>query len=161
MKSLNQFLKDKIHLKDDDYMREVLDFALQAKSNGDLPVAASLVWAGGRRLIEHDTRSSDKNPLNYAVINVINKAADTLKRGKVKEAVLYSNVEPNLLCGLAIKAAGIKEVIFGVFDDKEGFLSANLLSEGTNLDISSIGGVLGEESFNILPQSMQECTRYE
>jgi tRNA(Arg) A34 adenosine deaminase TadA len=159
MKSLNNFIENKKRLKDVDYMNLALEVATNAKSNGDVPVAAVLVWAGGRQLVEHDTRYSDHNPLNYAVLNVLNKAADTLGRKRLSEAVLYTNIEPNVMCALAMMAAGVKEVVFGAFDLREGFQSSDLLA--AKLDIAAMGGVLGKESCDLLPESMQEHIRYE
>lgn len=154
-------MEQKRRLKDTDYMQIVLDVASRAKSQGDLPVGAALVWAGGQKLVEHDTRYSEQNPLCHAVINLINKAAGTIGRKKLSEAVLYCTVEPNLFCALAIEAAGIKEVVFGVYDDRDGFTSSNLLKEGLELDITVIGGVLGEKCCETLPKLMQEHIRYE
>jgi len=161
VKNLDGYMEQKRRLKDHDYMQIALEVAAEAKSRGDLPIAAVLVWAGGKQLVEHDTRYSEHNPLCYAVINLINKAAGTLGRKKLSEAVLYSNLEPNLLCALAIESAGVKEVVFGAYDDRDGFVSANLLKENTQLDITAIGGVLGQRCCESLPQSMQEHVRYE
>lgn len=161
MKSLNKFLEDKQRNKDEEYMQSALDVASQAKSNGDVPVAAILVWAGGRQYVEHDSRYSDYNPLNYAIINLINKAAETLGPNKLKEAVLYSTIEPNVMCAMAIRDAGIKEVVFGAYDDKDGFISSGLLTDHTLLDITAVGGVLGEKCCHSLPESMCEHVRYE
>lgn len=161
MKGLDRFMEQKRRLKDSDYMQVALEVAAQAKSQGDIPIAAVLAWAGGRQLVEHDTRYSEQNPLCHAVINLINKAAGTISRKKLSEAVLYCTVEPNLLCALAIEAAGIKEVVFGAYDDKDGFASSGLLKEEVELDITAIGGVLGQECCDSLPQIMQEHVRYE
>jgi tRNA(adenine34) deaminase len=161
MKDLDSYMENKRRFRDHDYMQVVLEVATQAKLGGDLPIAAVLTWAGGRQLVEHDTRYSERNPLCYAVINLINKAYGTLGRKKLSEAVLYSNLEPNLFCALAIKTAGIKEVVFGAYDDKEGFISTNLLREDAQLDLVAIGGILGKECCESLPQSIQEYVRYE
>jgi hypothetical protein len=59
------------------------------------------------------------------------------------------------------RKAGIKEVVFGAFDDLEGYLSSKPLAESVVLDISAIGGVMGEECCKILPESMTEHVRYE
>ncbi len=160
MQSMDKYMEGKRRFKDYDYMRVALEVSAQAKSNGDLPIAAVLVWAGGRQLVEHDTRYTDKNPLNHAIINLINKAAETLGRKNLGEAVLYSTLEPNTFCALAIASAGIKELVFGAYDDKDGFISSKLLDH-TLLDITAIGGVLGEDCCRALPQSMQEHVRYE
>jgi tRNA(Arg) A34 adenosine deaminase TadA len=161
MKSLHKYIEGRKRLKDVDYMQVALEVAQHAKSNGDVPIAAVLVWGGGRQLVEHDTRYTDYNPLNHAIINLLNKAAETIGRKKLKESTLYCTLEPNLMCAMAIETAGVKEVIFGAYDDKEGFMSARLLADHTLLDITAIGGILGQECCLLLPESMQEHVRYE
>jgi tRNA(adenine34) deaminase len=161
VKSLQGFIESKKRLKDVDYMEIALGVAVQAKANGDLPIAALLVWAGGTQLIEHDTRYTDRNPLNHAIINVLNKASDTLGRKKISEATLYTNLEPNVMCILALASAGIKEVVFGAFDDKDGFMSSRLLVDHTSLGVVAVGGILGKESCNVLPESMQSHIRHD
>jgi tRNA(Arg) A34 adenosine deaminase TadA len=142
-------------------MTAAIASATHAKSLGDYPVAAVLAWAGGKTITEHDTRYTDRNPLNYAIINVINKASDTLGRKRLSEAVLYTTVEPNLMCLLAIQEAGIKEVVFGVYDDRDGYKSSRVLSEDVVLDVTAIGGMLGSRCGEILPESVREHIRYE
>jgi tRNA(adenine34) deaminase len=161
MKNFRQFRETKKHNADEERMYVAIQLAIHAKSNGDHPAGAVLAWVGDKNISEHDTRFSDRNPLNYAIINVINKASDTLGYKKLSEAVLYTTIEPNLLCALAIQEAGIKEVVFGAFDDLEGYLSSKPLAESVVLDISAIGGVMGEECCKILPESMTEHVRYE
>lgn len=161
MKNINQFMEDKFRVKDEDYMQAALDVASQAKSKGDLPIAAVLVWAGGRKFIEHDSRYSDYNPLSYVIINLINKAAETLGPNKLKDAVLYTTVEPNVMCALALRDAGIKEVVFGAYDDKDGFISSGQLVDPNLLEITAIGGVKGRECCAALSKSMSEHVRHE
>jgi len=156
---IKNYIEQKHRLKDVDYMQVALEVAAQAKSNGDLPIAAVLVWAGGMQIVEHDTRYSDRNPLNHAVINVINKTTSTLNR-RLSDATLYCTLEPDLLCALAIKAAGIKEVVFGSYDYKDGFISSKVFDHNL-LEITAMGGVLGLECCNMLPDSMQDRLRYE
>lgn len=142
-------------------MNAAIEVAAHAKSIGDYPVGAVLAWAGGKTVTEHDTRYTDYNPLNYAVINVLNKAADILGRKRLSEAVLYTTVEPNLLCMLAIQEAGIKEVVFGVYDDQDGYKSSRMLSDDALLEVTAVGGVQGQRCAELLPESVREHVRYE
>lgn len=161
MKNFSDFKDNKRRITDVDHMKVAVELASHARSNGDYPVGAVLAWAGGRTISEHDTRYTDHNPLNYAIVNVINKAIDTLGQRRLSEAVLYTTVEPNLMCALMIQEAGIKEVVFGVYDDLEGFSSSKMLAEEVVLDVSVIGGVLGKECSDLLPGSIREHFRYE
>lgn len=158
--SYEKFSQSKRRGKDLSYMELALKVASQAKKNGDVPISAVLVWSNGFQLVEHDTRTSEKNPHNHAIINVLNKAATTTNK-KVSDAVLYTTVEPNLICALALQEAGVKEVVFGAYDDKDGYMSSRLLSDHTVLDITSMGGVISQACCEVLPESMQEHVRYE
>lgn len=161
MRSFQQFEDARRRFNDQDHMNAAIEIAVHGKSVGDYPVGAVLAWAGGRTITEHDTRYTDRNPLNYAVINVINKAADTLGRKRLGEAVLYTTVEPNLMCVLAIQEAGIKEVVFGAFDDQDGFKSSRMLADDALLEVTAVGGILGQRCCELLPESVREHVRYE
>ena len=141
----------------EDNMRLALDAAVRAKSKGDIPVGAALVWPS-RHFVEHNTVSSEYNPLNTAEINVIRKGAEMMPH-KLRDGVLYTTVEPDVLSILTAHKAGVHEVIFGAYDLKHGFVSSK--RRDLNLEVYEIaykGGILAEECFDILPSDMQEYT---
>lgn len=156
MKNFHEHIEHRKRLSDDNYMRIALEAASHARSNGDVPVAAVLVWGNGKYLVESDTRYTERNPLNHAVINLLNKAASV----RIKDATVYTTLEPDLMCAMALKEAGVNVVVFGAYDDKDGFISSKLLKDHTVLGMTAIGGVLGKECVNSLPESIQEHVRH-
>src|SRR5688572_26618364 len=124
---------------DEECMRLALDAAIYAKSNGDVPIGAALVWAK-KHLVEHDTSESDVNPLNTASVNVLRKAFDMLPR-KVSNGVLYCTGEPDAFDVLSAVKSGIREVVFGVYDYRNGFLSSSNALDISKYNLAAKGGV--------------------
>jgi len=141
----------------EDNMRLAIEAALRAKSNGDMPIGAAIVWPN-RHLVEHSTTISDHNPLGTAELNVIRKAADMLPH-KLRHGVLYTTLEPDAVAVLTALKAGINEIVFGAYDLKNGFTSSkNRKLVLDNYDISFKDGVLAERCFELLPKSMHSFT---
>lgn len=148
--------KQSIEIKTDkEYMEEALLCAKSAKAKGDLPIGAVLAWPK-RHLTEHDTTLTDVNPLETASVKVLRKAHDLMPY-KVKGSVLYCTVEPDECSVLSAHQAGVKEIIFGAYDLKNGFVSKSKKSLNLeSLDISYRGGLMGKECFSILPNDVKD-----
>jgi tRNA(Arg) A34 adenosine deaminase TadA len=141
---------------DEEYMQEAVLAAKQAKAKGDAPIGAVLAWPK-RHLTEHDTQLSGISPLETATVNVLRKAYDLMPH-KVEGTVLYCTVEPDEWSLLSAYQAGVREVVFGVYDLRDGFTSrksAKVLNVD-NCDISYKGGVLAEECRDLLSDEMKD-----
>jgi len=143
---------------DSKYMEIALKAAEHARANGDNPVGAVLVWPDGTYVVDHDTAFSERDCTCHAEMNVLRKAAQTKLR-RMNDCVLYSCVEPCPMCSHAAYLNGIKEIVFGAFDQKNGFLTSNKLLEVSG--IVAKGGVLAERCVNLLPESHQEYMKLE
>jgi len=97
------------------------------------------------------------SPLETATVNVLRKAYDVMPH-KVKGAVLYCTVEPDEWSLLSAYQAGVREVVFGVYDLRDGFSSRKskklLNMDGCN--ISYKGGVLAEQCRELLSEDMKD-----
>jgi tRNA(adenine34) deaminase len=158
MKNFNKYKELKHRLMDETYMRIALKEAEKAKLDGNLPVGAVLVLQGNY-ISDCNTDYSEHDNTNHAVINVIRKA--NMINRPLHNAVLYSTLEPCLLCAMAIHYHGIREVVFGAYDDASGFVSSKLLNDHTFLNISYMGGVLADKCIELLPKAMHENLRAE
>lgn len=141
--------------RDVQYITEAIKIAESAKTTGDDPIGSVLVFHGNV-LSECNTVIREGSLLNHAEINVIKKATD-LGFHKLKDAILYSSVEPSPMCALIALEHGITEIVFGAYS-AHGFVSSKIL----NLDMLPIvqrGGILAKECRDILPIRLQEQTR--
>ena len=145
---------------DEECMGLAMKAARYAKSKGEEPIGATVVVAKAQ-FSEHSTVRSEGNPINTAGMNAIHKAMDMLPH-KVVNGILYSTVEPDPLTVIAANTVGINEVVFGVFNPRDGFTS----SKARKLDLSVYeikhkGGVLADECFELLSEDMKEYCEVE
>jgi tRNA(adenine34) deaminase len=102
-------------------MREALVEARLALATGDVPVAALLFDANGRRLaVGRNEREKNQDPTAHAEIVAIRAAAEVTGDWHLTETTLVVTLEPCVMCAGAILAARIPRVIFGAWDDKAG-----------------------------------------
>ena len=159
--NFQDFLAKKRNKKIDEhskYMEMAIKAAENAKSNGENPFGAVLVFPGGY-MVEHDTCFSERDQTCHAEMNVIKKAAQTKLR-RMDDCTLYCTVEPCPMCAHAAFLNGIKEIVFGVYDENNGFLTSKKMTAITE-QITSKGGVMSEQCLQMLPQTYQEHLRGE
>lgn len=154
MKKFNEFDKDKrlsLIKSDEYYMQIAIKEAEKAKLDGNLAVGSVLVFSNGKYVSDSNTTYSEGDDTNHAEMNVMRKARQIFNRG-LDGAVLYTTVEPCIMCVGAAHNCGIKEVVFGVYDSKNGFVSSKILADHNVFGIAYKGGVLVEECFKLLPK---------
>jgi tRNA(adenine34) deaminase len=96
------------------FMRRCLELAEKAALAGDTPVGAVIV-RGGEVVAEGVERTrSALDPSAHAEVEAIRQACQRLATLDLSGCSLYSTVEPCVLCGYAIRRAGIAHVVYGV-----------------------------------------------
>ena len=96
------------------YMRRCLELAEMAALAGDTAVGALIVCSGEivGEGIERTRAALD--PSAHAEVEAIRQACRHLNTLDLRGCSLYSTVEPCVLCGYAIRRAGIAYVVYGV-----------------------------------------------
>ena len=137
----------------EDNMMLAIDAAMRAKSNGDMPIGAAIIWPN-RHLSEHSTTVTEHNPLGTAELNVLRKASDMMPH-KLKHGILYTTLEPDIVAVLTAMKAGINEIVFGAYDLKNGFTSSKTRKlDLDSYDIAYKDGILAERCLELLPKNM-------
>lgn len=139
--------------RDEQYMKIALDAAVQAGLRGDAPIGAVLLLPNNV-LVDSNTVWTENDLTHHAEINVIKKAAD-LGYHRLKNAVLYSSMEPCGMCVSVAKEYGIQEIVFGAYNEASGFATSKVFNVSP---VVYRGGVLGKECRDILPAHLQEQT---
>ena len=102
-------------------MKLALEQAQQAFDEGEIPVGAVLLDAGGECLAAARNQSIRlQDPSAHAEIQVLRSAARVKKNYRLPGTVLLSTVEPCLMCAGALVQARIAGLIFGTTDEKAG-----------------------------------------
>lgn len=134
-------------------MRMALDLAHEAEAAGEVPVGAVVVMAGevigrGRNSpIEHS------DPTAHAEINALREACGAAANYRLEGAVLYTTLEPCVMCAGALVAARIAKVVFGARDLRFGGVRSKFRladAEVLNHRLAIEEGLLGAECAELM-----------
>ena len=135
------------------FMEEALKEAKKALEKGEVPIGAVVVLEEdiiGRGYNQPITKN---DPTAHAEIIALRDASINLKNYRLKHTLVYSTLEPCLMCAGALVHARIKKLFYSASDPKSGVIENNgslIHSAFLNHKISYEGGILKEESSRIL-----------
>ena len=135
------------------FMEEALMEAKKALEKGEVPIGAVVVL--GEYIIGrgYNQPISKNDPTAHAEIMALRDASMKLKNYRLKDTLVYSTLEPCLMCAGALVHARIKKLFYSASDPKSGVIENNgslMQSEFLNHKISYEGGILKEESSKLL-----------
>jgi tRNA(adenine34) deaminase len=137
-------------------MRRCLELAARAARAGDTPVGALIVR--GDDIVGEGVECvrATRDPSAHAEVDAIRKACRHLETVDLRGCSIYSTVEPCVLCGYAIRRAGIAHVIYGVAAGQAGAWTSSyaILADralGGWPDVPTVtAGVLADECLAVL-----------
>lgn len=107
------------------HLRRSIALADEAVTEGNHPFGAVLVSAQGEVLLEaRNTHSIDRGP-GHAETNLAREAARKFDVKTLREATLYTSVEPCSMCSGTIYWAEIGCVVFGMTEHRLGQLTGD------------------------------------
>jgi len=102
-------------------MDRALQLAAQAGADGDVPVGAVVMDAGGRVIGEgRNLRERDHDPTAHAEVVALRAAAAVRGDWNLDGCTLVVTLEPCLMCAGAVLQSRVSRVVFGAWDDKAG-----------------------------------------
>jgi len=140
-------------MKKEFLMREALVQAKKALKKGEVPIGAVVVL--GDKIIGrgYNQPITTKDPTAHAEIIALKEASNRLDNYRLNEAIIYTTLEPCLMCAGALVHARIKKVIFAAQDTKSGVVVNNgglIQSEFLNHKVSFEGGILEKQASKLL-----------
>jgi tRNA(adenine34) deaminase len=137
---------------DKKFMREALNLAKIAASEGEVPVGAVIVKDGKIIAKGKNERERKQNALSHAEIEAINNACKELGSWRLDGCEMYVTLEPCPMCAGAIINARIKTLIFGAYDSKMGSIDSviNLCDYPYNHKVEVYGGICEDEALAVL-----------
>ena len=134
-------------------MKEALVQAKKALKKGEVPIGAVVVL--GDEIIGrgYNQPITMKDPTAHAEIIALKEASNRLDNYRLNEAIIYTTLEPCLMCAGALVHARIKKIIFAAQDTKSGVVVNNgglIQSEFLNHKVSFEGGILEKEASKLL-----------
>ena len=121
------------------FLRRAYEEALKSLYIDEVPVGAVIVRDNKIIGRGFNQRLLKNNSLYHAEIIAINEACKNTNSWRLDGAILYSTLEPCLMCLGAVMQARIKKVIFGALDFKGGaFSKCNVKDFPFNIDYEFI-----------------------
>ena len=141
-------------MTDEQSMRQALDLAAMAASDGDVPVGAVVVDAAGTVIgTGRNTRERDADPTGHAEIVAMREATTARGEWRLEGCTLVVTLEPCTMCAGALVAARIERLVFGAFDEKAGAVGSLwdvVRDRRLNHRPEVVSGVLADESAALL-----------
>lgn len=127
------------------YMNLAIKEARRAVLIDEVPIGAIVVWRDKVIAACYNRKEKDKIATAHAEVLAINAACCYLDTWRLDGCVLYTTVEPCMMCTGAIIQSRISKVVYGAKNEAFGYLS-----KLENSKIEVIGGVLASECASIL-----------
>jgi tRNA(adenine34) deaminase len=134
-------------------MRAALTEAHKARKAGEVPVGAVVVLEGRVVGSGFNQPISAHDPTAHAEVVALRAAAKAIGNYRLTGATMYVTVEPCLMCVGAMVHARIGLVVYAAAEPKAGALESMTRAhelDGLNHRLSTMGGVLEEESRELL-----------
>ena len=108
---------------DEDFARQAIELARQARLAGNHPFGALLVLDGEVVLTAQNTVGTEADPTAHAETNLVAKAIRHLAPDQLRQCVLYTSCEPCAMCVGKMYWAGIRSVVYALSSDELALLA--------------------------------------
>ena len=140
-------------MKMKEYMQLAYNEALKAYKKGDVPIGAIIIKNNKVIAKSYNKKEKKNNAILHAELDVINKACKKLKTWHLEECILYTTLEPCLMCMGAIVQSRINEIYYATKNNNFGEI--NIIKK-YNKQIKINSGLLEKESSELLKKFFQE-----
>ena len=108
-------------MSDEQYMKQALQEAHKAFSEGEVPIGAVIVCRGQVIARGHNLTERLHDVTAHAEMQAITAATEYLGGKYLTDCTLYVTVEPCIMCAGALGWSQIPRVVYGAADEKRGF----------------------------------------
>ena len=148
-------------MSDEFFMKEALKEAQKAYNESEVPIGAVVVYKNQIIGRGHNQTERLKDPAAHAEILAITAAANAMSSWRLNDVIVYSTVEPCVMCAGALVLGRVKRIVFGIRDTKFGGCGSvlNVVNEEKlNHQIEITEGVLDNQATSLM-QSFFEKRR--
>lgn len=130
------------------YMNIALIEANKAYKKNEVPIGCIIVK--NNKIISKAYNKKEKTNVvtKHAEIIAIEKACKKLKTWHLNDCILYTTVEPCLMCTGAIIQSRMKKVVYATENEKYGYLNKIVKASKSKLEIEK--NILAEKSISLL-----------
>lgn len=137
------------------WMREALAAAADARARDEVPIGTCIVMGEEILSVAGNRTRTDGDPTAHAEIVALRKAATTFGNYRLANAVVYSTIEPCVMCAGALIQARVKRLVFGALDERAGAVASNFRvcdTDFLNHRIEVTAGVLETECRELMQE---------
>lgn len=139
-------------MTDESYMEQALKEAQKAFDNNEVPVGAIVVL--NNRIIARAYNQVEllNDSTAHAEILALTTAFNFLGSKYLPDATLYVTVEPCLMCSGALYWSKIGKIVFGAFDEKNGYRRSTGKNNPFHPKTEIIGGLMEEACSSLMKE---------
>ena len=148
-------MNTKIDSEHEVFMRRCLGLAKEASDAGEVPVGALVVRQGEVIASARNAQIGSCDPTAHAEIIALRAASLALDNYRMPGCVLYTTVEPCLMCAGAALHARVDCVVYGAEEPRAGAASGrvNYFTEMAHVHkLTLVGGILEEDCRYLIQQ---------
>ena len=105
------------------FIRQAVGLASQARTNGNHPFGALLLLDSHVVLTAMNSVNTDRDPTAHAETNLIAQAIRQLSPDQIRRTILYTSCEPCAMCAGKMYWAGIRSVVYGLSSEELAVLA--------------------------------------
>ncbi len=138
-------------MNDNYFMNKALELAKKAYDLDEVPVGCVVVYNNEIIASGFNRKEIDGISTYHAEILAINDACKKLGTWRLDDCILYTTMEPCMMCTGAIIQSRIGRVVYGTKNNSFGYLN-----KIDNPKIEIIGGILNDECLSIISAFFKE-----
>ena len=140
-------------------MSQALALAAEAQAAGEVPVGAVIVLKGEVVAAARNSSIAQNDPTAHAELLAIRQACGRVSNYRLEGAILYSTLEPCVMCAGALVAARVSTLVFAARDLRFGGVRSKFRladSDLLNHRLEIVEGVLAADSARLLQNFFAE-----
>ena len=133
---------------DEEWMRQALAAASEARKRDEVPVGTCVVAGSNLLAVAGNRTRTDRDPTAHAEIVALREAAKKLGNYRLSATVVYSTIEPCAMCAGALIQARVGRLVYGAADERAGAVISHFRicdTDFLNHRLQVTTGVLEEE----------------
>src|SRR3989442_12939490 len=137
------------------WMRQALVAAHEARARGEVPVGTCIVNGAEMLAVAGNRTRTDQDPTAHAEIVALRDAARKVSNYRLTDAVVYSTIEPCVMCAGALIQARVRRLVYGARDERAGAVESRFRvcdTDFLNHRIEITAGVLEKECRGIMQE---------
>ncbi len=134
-------------------MQQAFREAEKAFDEDEVPVGAVAVFKNQIIGRGHNQIERLQDPTAHAEIIAITAAANALSSWRLEDVIIYTTIEPCIMCAGALVHARVKKIVFGAHDEKFGGCGSifNIVQEKKlNHQLEIIEGLMAAEAAGLM-----------